>query len=102
MHAVAMGLPLISNGEQFPIPEMLWTGGPGIITLPTSSQGMPVMGIKRNLAGMQATGGLAQWAPAFGSDGHFVVFDIAGARAQADSFITTLGYTDSAELLNTQ
>jgi hypothetical protein len=101
MHAVAMGLPLISNSQQIGIPEMLWTGGPGIIHLPDSPQAMP-MGIKNNLANMQATGGLAQWAPAEGSDGHFVVFDIAGARKQADLFINTLGYTDFAELINTQ
>ncbi len=102
MHAVAMGLPLISNGQQFAIPEMSWRGGPGTLTLPTTVQGMSPTGITRNLANQQATGALAQWAPAVGSDGHFVVFDIAEARAQADSFISTLGYNDIAELLNTQ
>jgi len=102
MHAVAMGLPLISNGRQLDIPEMEWPGGPGIITLPTAQQGSPPPGIERNLANKKATGALAQWAPAVGSDGHFVVFDINGARSQADSFISTLGYNDFAELLNTQ
>lgn len=102
MHAVAMGLPLITNGQQFAVPEMLWKGGPGILTLPTPTKAMPLVALHQNLANKSATGALAQWAPALGSDGHFVVFDIAGARAQADTFISTLGYGDFAELRNTQ
>lgn len=101
MHAVAMGLPLIADSEQFPVPEMTWTGGPGIITLPFTS-GTPMTGLKQNLAGMQATGGIAQWPPVFGSDGHFVVFDVPEARDQAAWFIHTLGYRDHAEIIKTQ
>jgi len=100
MHAVAMGLPLISDGFTYPIPEMSWSGGPGMLSLLPKSE--PVSGVKQNLAGMQATGGLAQWAPADGYDGHFVVFDVQGARDQADWFVHTLGYRDFAELVNTQ
>jgi hypothetical protein len=102
MHAVAMGLPLITNGQQFPIPEMLWPGGPGLLTLSPPIDGMPISGVTHNLANNKATGGLAQWAPPLDSDGHFVVFDVAGARKQADLFIYTLGYRDSAELVRTQ
>lgn len=101
MHAVAMGLPLITNSQQHPIPEMLWTRGPGVITLPPK-MGDPVTGLKQNLAQMQATGGIAQWAPAPNSDGHFVVFRVAGAREQAAWFIHTLGTREFAELINTQ
>lgn len=102
MHAVAMGLPLITNGQQFEIPEMLWQGGPGILPLPPPSGSDPYMGVQNNLANMQATGGLAQWAPDDNRDGHFVVFDVAGAREQAALFIRTMGIQGTATLVNTQ
>jgi hypothetical protein len=92
MHAVAMGLPLITNSQQRPIPEMTWPGGPSTITLSSS-------GLVNNLAQNKATGGLGQWAPALDQDGHFVVFDVVGARAQADTFIQSLGYESAAKLL---
>lgn len=91
MHAVAMGLPLIGNSQQREIPEMVWSGGPGIVYLPAN-------GLSNNLASGQATGGVAQWAPLGGSDGHFVVFEVPGARAQADTFIESLGYESAATL----
>ncbi len=102
MHAVAMGLPLISNNEQRDIPEMNWRGGPKTISLPETTSKDPMNGLTLNLGNGQATGGLAQWAPAAGSDGHFVVFDVAGARKQADRFIDTLGHGPSATLVKSQ
>lgn len=102
MHAVAMGLPLINNSVQRSIPEMLWQGGPGLIELPNVPFDMPFTGVSNNLANGQATGGLAQWAPASYSDGHFVVFDVSGARSQADLFIQTLGYQSTAMLVQTE
>ncbi len=95
MHAVAMGLPLITNGIQYEFQEVSWPGGPGFLSIPST-------GTQNNLANMQATGGLAQWAPASDSDGHFVVFDIDGARNQAALFIESLGHTGTAKLVNTQ
>ena len=92
MHAVAMGLPLIVNTQQYAIPEVYWPGGPGILSIPAT-------GTENNLANMQATGGLAQWAPFEGSDGHFVVFDVEGARNQAASFIESLGHQGTAKLV---
>lgn len=102
MHAVAMGLPLITNGQQRPIPELFWPGGPGTVTLVPSPSADPMTGIKQNLANARSTGGFAQWAPRFGSDGHFVVFDVNGARKQADWFMHTLAYRSYAELILTQ
>lgn len=102
MHAVAMGLPLITNGQQYPIPELFWPGGPGTLTLVPSPTPDPVTGIKQNLANARATGAFAQWAPRSDSDGHFVVFDISGARRQADWFMHTLAYRSYAELILTQ
>jgi hypothetical protein len=102
MHAVAMGLPLITNDDQYPVPEVSWPGGPGTLTLVPPPNDMTVTGIKQNLAHQRSTGGFAQWEPRGGSDGHFVVFDVDGARKQADWFMHTLGYRPYAELILTQ
>lgn len=97
MHAVAMGLPLIGDTAQREIPEVAWPGGPRVLHL--SDFPGPVT---NNLARGRATGALAQWAPADGRDGHFVVFDVAGAREQADLFVQSLGREGIAKLVNTQ
>ena len=64
------------------IPEAGW-GGVTAITIPPG-------GLSGNLAGGKASGVLAQWQPAAGKDGHFVVFDVAAARAQAAQFLRGL------------
>ena len=51
---------------------------------------IPAEGLSGNLGGGLASGVLAQWAPD-GDDGHFVVFDIDGARAQSSEFLRLLG-----------
>jgi len=102
MHAIAMGLPLVTNGQQFPVPELFWPGGPGTITLLPSPNEESPTGLKQNLAAARSTGGFAQWAPDLNSDGHFVVFDVSAARKQADWFMHTLGYRPHAELILTQ
>lgn len=78
--AMAMGLPI-----QAPIihpPEDAAWGGLETVTIPAE-------GLSGNLAGGQASGVLAQWAPDT-DDGHFVVFDIPGARAQSSEFLRLL------------
>jgi predicted esterase len=47
-------------------------------------------GLAGNLAGGKASGILAQFTPAPSSDGHFVVFDVPAARAQAAGFLKNL------------
>ncbi len=91
MHAVAMGLPLITNSQQRYIPEVYWTGAPGIVDL-------PAVGVANNIANGAATGGFAQWDPG-ARDGHFVVFNVSGARSQSAAFMNTLGYISSAKLM---
>lgn len=81
MHALAMGLPLLLP-EQRPIAEAVW-GGPGAVSLPSE-------GLAGNLAGGAASGALAQWPVPADSDGHFVVFDVPEARAQAAEFLRSL------------
>jgi hypothetical protein len=81
MHALAMGLPLLLPAQR-PIVEAMW-GGPGWVTMPSE-------GIMGNLAGGAASGVLAQWPVPEGSDGHFVIFDVPEARAQAAEFLRSL------------
>jgi hypothetical protein len=78
--AMAAGLPI-----QTPIihpPEDAAWGGLEPVTIPAE-------GLSGNLGGGMASGVLAQWAPEE-DDGHFVVFDIAGARAQSSEFLRLL------------
>ncbi|AUX41025.1 uncharacterized protein SOCE26_024290 [Sorangium cellulosum] len=81
MHALAMGLPLQSPAQRL-IREYGW-GGPPPVEVPAG-------GLAGNLAGGRASGVLAQWPVAEGSDGHFVVFDVPGATAQAHGFLQNL------------
>ena len=79
--AVATGLPLMEPVIR-PIPEMALRGlAP--VTIPTA-------GLRGNLAGGKASGVLAQWSPPGSSDGHFVVFNVSKARAQAALFCRNL------------
>ena len=64
------------------IQESIWVGL-GDISIPSDD-------LTGNLANGQASGVLAQFAPAKGKDGHFVVFNNAQARAQAAVFLKNL------------
>ena len=81
MHAIAMGLPLVEP-SQLPIQELAW-GGPGTVVIPMD-------GLTGNLGNGDATGVLAQWAVPEDSDGHFVIFSVPEARAQAAQFLRSL------------
>ncbi|WP_437726826.1 hypothetical protein [Sorangium sp. So ce861] len=81
MHALAMGLPLQSPAQRS-IREYGF-GGPAPVEVPPE-------GLAGNLAGGRASGVLAQWPVAEGSDGHFVVFDVPAAAAQAHGFLESL------------
>ena len=79
--SVAMGLPRQLPGIRA-IPEAEWAGLTGVT--------VPAEGLSGNLAGGRASGVLGQFAPATGSDGHFVLFDIPAARDQAAVFCKNL------------
>lgn len=81
VHALSMGLPLQSPAQR-PLPDGRWLGQPSVE--------IPEEGLPGNLAGGQASGVLAQWAVVPGSDGHFVVFDVPAATAQAAAFLRNL------------
>jgi hypothetical protein len=83
--AVAMGLPPMAPVVH-PVAEMAF-GSLAPLSIPPE-------GVAGNLAGGKATGVLAQWAPVLNgkaTEGHFVVFDIPAARAQAARFCKNLG-----------
>ncbi len=80
--AMAIGVPIQETVVRFP-PDAAW-GGLERVTIPT-------VGLSGNMADGAASGVLAQWVPAAGSDGHFVVFDVEPARARAAQFIRNLG-----------
>jgi predicted esterase len=79
--AVALGLPRQAPGVRAVV-EMAFAGL-GDVTVPAT-------GLAGNLAGGKASGVLAQWQPPATSDGHFVVFDVPQARAQAAGFCKNL------------
>ena len=81
VQAVATGLPL-QEPVIFPFPEHDWAGLEAIA--------IPSGGLSGNLAGGRASGILAQWPASQASDGHFVVFDVEGARNQAADFLRHL------------
>lgn len=81
VQAVATGLPLMEPSIRS-IPEMAIAGlAPAVF-----ADG----GLRGNLAGGKASGVLAQWSPPGSSDGHFVVFNVSKARAQAAQFCRNL------------
>ncbi len=79
--STALGLPRQAPGTH-PLIESAFSGL-GDVTVPAD-------GLSGNLAGGMASGVLAQFTPAAGSDGHFVVFDVPKARAQAAGFCANL------------
>lgn len=79
-HAISIGLPL-ELPSTHDIPQLAW-GGP----IPAK---VPAGGVSGNLAN-GASGILAQWPPPAGTDGHFVVFTVSAARAQAAKFLQSL------------
>lgn len=81
VQAVATGLPLM-NPVIRPISEMELRG--------LTPVDIPAGGLQGNLAGGKASGVLAQWSPPGSSDGHFVVFNVSKARAQAAMFCRNL------------
>jgi hypothetical protein len=79
--SVGIGLPRVLPGIH-PIEAAAWAG--------LADVSIPAGGLSGDLAGGQATGVLAQFTPKAGSDGHFVVFDVPQARAQAATFLENL------------
>ena len=64
-----------------PRPEAVWGGLADGVDVPKA-------GLRGNLAGGRASGGLVQFEPV--TDGHFVVFDVAAAKGQAADFCVNL------------
>lgn len=81
VQAVAMGLPP-QEPIIHPIAELAWTD--------LSPVTIPPEGLSGNLAGGAASGVLAQWEAAKASDGHYVIYDIPEAMAQAGGFVRFL------------
>ena len=79
--SVAIGLPRQLPGVRSVV-EAGWAGLADIT--------VPAEGTSGNLANGQASGVLAQFVPANGRDGHFVVFNDPKARGQAASFLANL------------
>ncbi len=79
--AVALGLPRMAPGVR-PIAEAAFAGLVDVT--------VPAAGLAGNLAGGKASGVLAQWSPPGKTDGHFVVFNVPQARAQAAAFCKNL------------
>lgn len=81
VQAVATGLPLQSP-VVYPFAEHDFAG--------LEVLAIPEAGVSGNLASGKASGVLAQWPASEARDGHFVIFDIAAARAQAAGFLRNL------------
>jgi predicted esterase len=79
--SVALGLPRMAPGIK--VVREAEFSGIADVTIPSD-------GLSGNLAGGQASGVLAQFTPAAKSDGHFVIFDVPAARAQAAGFCRNL------------
>lgn len=80
--SVAMGLPRQLPGVRSVI-EARWAG--------IADVSIPNDGISGNIGDGRASGVLAQFVPAAGRDGHFVVFNDPRARGQAAAFLANLG-----------
>ena len=79
--SVAMGLPRALPGVK-PVVEAAWAGIADVT--------IPAEGLSGNLEGGAASGVLAQFVPAAGRDGHFVVFNNVAAKLQAAGFVKNL------------
>jgi hypothetical protein len=78
VQAVATGLPP-AEPLVHPIAELAWGN--------LEPLHVPADGISGNIADGRASGALAQWPAADASDGHFVIYDIPEAMAQATAFM---------------
>jgi hypothetical protein len=88
--AISMSLPRIAPGVRV-VDAAPWTGIADVVVSPA--------GTCCNLGGGRATGALAQFTPAAGQDGHFVVFRDPSARAQAALFCRELAADPVGRLL---
>ncbi|MBS2013025.1 MAG: hypothetical protein JST00_09070 [Deltaproteobacteria bacterium] len=79
--SVSLGLPRMAPGVR-EIAEAKWAG--------LGDVSVPPGGLSGNLANGAASGVLAQFVPPAGRDGHFVVFNVPAARAQAAGFVKNL------------
>jgi hypothetical protein len=79
--SVAIGLPRQLPGVH-PVVEAGWAG--------IADVSVPGEGLSGNLGDGRASGVLAQFVPAAGRDGHFVVFNDPKARGQAAAFLANL------------
>jgi hypothetical protein len=79
--SVAIGLPRQLPGVRAVV-EAGWAG--------IADVSVPAEGTSGNLADGRASGVLAQFVPASGRDGHFVVFNDPKARGQAAAFLSNL------------
>jgi hypothetical protein len=80
--SVAIGLPRQLPGVR-PVVEARWAG--------IADVSIPSDGLSGNIGDGRASGVLAQFVPAAGRDGHFVVFSDPKARGQAAAFLANLG-----------
>lgn len=78
VQSVALGLPLMQPVIH-PIAELAYTDLPPVT--------IPPGGLSGNLADGAASGVLAQWPATKASDGHFVIYGIPAAMAQAAGFV---------------
>lgn len=79
--SVSLGLPRAAPGVR-EIVEAKWAG--------IQDVAIPGDGLAGNLGNGAASGVLAQFVPPANKDGHFVVFNVATARAQAAGFVKNL------------
>lgn len=79
--AVALGLPP-QNPVIHAVAELPWSDLEPVT--------IPPEGLSGNLAGGLASGVLAQWPASLASDGHFVIYEIPAAMAQAVGFLRNL------------
>jgi hypothetical protein len=79
--AVAMGLPA-QEPVIHPVTEAVYAN--------LSPVTIPPAGLSGNLAGGAASGILAQWPAAQATDGHFVIYQVPAAMAQATQFLRNL------------
>jgi hypothetical protein len=77
--AIAGGFPLLAP-VVYDVPEITKLDGLAPVNVP----------LKGNAGGGRATVALAQFPPAAGHDGHFVVFDVPRARSLASAFCQSL------------
>jgi hypothetical protein len=78
---VSMGLPRIAPGVRT-IEEATWARLEDLV--------LSAEGTSGNIGGGAASGAFAQYAPAGGRDGHFVVFHVPEARSQTSKFLRHL------------